>query len=384
MNQNKIKNITDFIFNFFKDYKVGQGLFFNTIRFKAEEQYKNNRLQLSELYIVFNSLLGNGYLEISEESKQFVRLTQRGFDYLYGDEVLMPFVSLNDALYSKNRKQEEVYNELWNYIGKENDALFYVKGSVFYDTIKTYLITLPPNYGLYIESLKKQGKSTSRVSWYRELFLSLNTNDVTSFLDKLSDAINLEIQQGTPELEVITDISENAPVSSETPDKDLTLMSVASNVEKVPHVFISYAWEEKHDDWVLKLSNNLRAKGINCQIDKYQPYGTDLVKFMRDEIRNSDKVLVLLTPQYKKKAESGRGGASYEGSIMSHAIYNEQSTTKFIPLLREGLFELSCPDFISGRKGFDFTDDNLYENEFITLVKVLKGEPVIDIPDLGK
>ncbi len=381
MNQDKIKNYTDFIFSFFKDCKVGQGLFFNSIRFSAEKKF--DRQQLNEFFFMFNIIIGNQYLSIDNEGKQFVKLTQQGFDYLYGDEILMPYISLNASLYSNNRKPDEIYNELWNYIGKENDALYYVKGSLFYNVIKPFLPTLPPTYGLYTNGLKEQRKSTSRVSWYRDLFLQLREEDIKLFLDELSEAINSEIEKELSELAPSVDVLDTTPAFPEVQKEDIPSLPIAGVIEKVPHVFISYAWEIAQDDWVLKLSNELREKGINCQIDKYQEHGTDLVNFMRDEIRNSDRVLVILTPKYKEKAESGRGGASYEGSIMSHAIYNEQSTTKFIPLLREGSFDLSCPDFISGRKGFDFSDDGRYEDEFAMLVKVLKGEPTIKIASIG-
>lgn len=383
INQEKIKDYTDFTFHFFEGCKIGEGLFFNSIQFNAEKKY--NRMQLNEFYFIFNTLLGNGYIEISAEGKQFVKLTQKGSDFLYGDEILLLYISLNDSLSLNKRKPDETYNELWNYIGKENDALFYVKGPLFFNVIKTFLPTLSPTYGLYTSVLKEQGKPTSRVSWYRDLFLQLREEDIKLFLDELSKAINSEIEKELSGLEPLVDILDIniTPVFSEEQKTDIPSLHMAGITGKAPHVFISYAWEKTQDDWVLNLSNELRKKGINCQIDKYQEHGTDLVRFMRDEIRNSDRVLVILTPKYKEKAESGRGGASYEGSIMSHAIYNEQNTTKFIPLLREGSFDISCPDFISGRKGFDFSDDSRCEDEFAMLVKVLKGEPIIEIASIG-
>lgn len=382
INQEKIKDYTSFAFHFFEGYKIGEGLFFNTIRFSAEKEY--NRLHLNEFYFIFDTLLRNGYLDISAEDKQFVKLTQRGFDFLYGDEKLTLYISLNDSLYPKNRKSDEIYNDLWNYIGKENDALYYVKGSLFYNAIKPFLPTIVPTYKLYTDALKEHGKSTSRVSWYRDLFLQLKKDDIEPFLNELSKAINSEIEGEIPELMPQIDIFDIAPASHEEQKESIPTSPMTDINEKIPHVFISYAWEEAHDDWVFNISKDLRKAGIDCRIDKYQKYGTDLVKFMRDEIRSSDRVLVILTPKYKEKAESGRGGASYEGSIMSHAIYNEQDTTKFVPLLRAGSFESSSPDFMSGRKGLDFSNDSQYEKNLATLVKILKGESIIEIPSIGK
>lgn len=103
---------------------------------------------------------------------------------------------------------------------------------------------------------------------------------------------------------------------------------------------------------------------------------------MRDSIRTAQKVLCVLTPKYKEKAESGRGGAAYEGGIISHAIYNDQDTVKFIPILRKGNFGISTPDFIDGRKGFDCTTSEKYQKELTNIVKTIKGEPIIEIPPI--
>lgn len=382
INQEKIKDYTSFAFLFFEGYKIGEGLIFNTIRFRAEKKY--NRLHLNEFYFIFDTLIRNGYLETYAENRQFVKLTQRGFDFLYGDEKLTLYISLNDSLYLKNKKSDEIYNELWNYIGKVNEALYYVKGSLFYNAIKPFLPTIVPTYKFYTDALKEQGKSTSRVSWYRDLFLQLKKDDIEPFLDELSKAINSEIERETLELMPQTEIFDITPASHEEQKESFQTLPMTYINQKTPHVFISYAWEEAHNNWVLNISNDLRKAGIDCRIDKYQQHGTDLVKFMRDEILNSDRVLVILTPKYKEKAESGRGGASYEGNIISHTIYNEQDTTKFVPLLRAGSFQSSSPDFMSGRKGFDFSDDSQYEKELATLVKVLKGESIINISSIGK
>lgn len=110
-----------------------------------------------------------------------------------------------------------------------------------------------------------------------------------------------------------------------------------------PFVLISYAWEVEDNvfmNWIQTFAKDLRRRGIDAQIDQYQPHGTDLPKFMLESIRKATKVLCILTPKYKEKAESGKGGAAYEGGIISHEIYNNQGTTKFIPVVRKGSLKL--------------------------------------------
>lgn len=233
MNQEKIKSYTDFIFSFFQDCKVGQGLFFNSIRFSAEKKF--DRKQLNEFFFIFNILLGNQYLSIDNEGKQFVKLTQQGFDCLYGDEGLIPLISLNDSLYNEQKKNDEIYNELWNYIGKEDD-LFYVNGAMFYNTIKPFLNKLPPTYSVYINDLREQKKSTSRVSWYRELFLHLQKEDINPFLGELSKNINSEIKKQIQGLDANDVAIETVSFFSKEPEATASFISAELTKEPTSEI----------------------------------------------------------------------------------------------------------------------------------------------------
>ena len=50
----------------------------------------------------------------------------------------------------------------------------------FIITIKAYLTTLslPHTYGEYMAELREKEEFTSRIKWYRTLFLALDENDV--------------------------------------------------------------------------------------------------------------------------------------------------------------------------------------------------------------
>ena len=95
---------------------------------------------------------------------------------------------------------------------------------------------------------------------------------------------------------------------------------------------------------------------------------------MNKEIKNCDKCLVFLTPNYKAKAELTKGGVAHEGRIISKEIYKDQDTTKFIPVLLVDSFESCCPDFLFARKGFDFVNNSFDEeiNRMIEELKTLK------------
>ena len=379
----------EYIFNYFRRngcLKAGHGLMLRTIRFTSEKSF--TRPKMNNLWFVIDLLIQNDYLNLKEND--FICLTEKGSDYINGIDGLTPLVDFGQLIDPKmSINKDIVFNSLWALIGADDDdTLYYTKGSIYYNTIRHYLedLALHTTYGEYIELLKNTTGKTTRGIWYRDLFKALKDADVPLFLKDLSANVNKIIEsmyaqkEETEDFDIFTDIIEEPkPIK-----KRQVMIEPAPQIE-APLVLISYAWEEEdaeYMNWVERFAGDLRNNGINAQIDKYQPHGTDLVKFMLNSIRTAQKVLCILTPKYKEKAESGKGGAAYEGTIISHEIYNDQDTIKFIPILRKGDFRSSTPDFIDGRKGFDCTTLEKYQKELINIVKTIKGEPIIEIPPI--
>ena len=390
MKKERIDYYIEYIFDYFRRndcVKEGHGLMLRTIRFTSEKSF--TRPQMNNLWFVIDLLIQNNYLKFKESD--FICLTEKGSDYINGIDGLTPFVNFELLIDSDKPLNKEItYNSVWALIGVDDDnTLYYTQGSTYYNTIRHYLedLALPTTYGEYIEFLRSTTGKTSRGIWYRDLFKALKDADVQPFLRDLSVNVNKIIEsmyaqkeEEAEDFDLFTDIIKEAK-----PIKERQVMIEQTPQIEAPLVLISYAWEEEDQDymkWIECFASDLRENGINAQIDRYQPHGTDLVKFMRDSIRTAQKVLCILTPKYKEKAESGRGGAAYEGGIISHEIYNDQDTVKFIPILRKGNFGISTPDFIDGRKGFDCTTLEKYQKELTDIVKTIKGEPIIEIPPI--
>lgn len=386
MKKERIDYYIEYIFDYFRRSgcnKAGQGLMLRTIRFTTEKNF--TRPQMNNLWFVIDLLIQNGYLKLKDND--FICLTEQGSNYINGIDIIIPYIYLEKQIEIKKPiNKDSIYNSLWLLIGVDNDdTLFYTQGSLFYDTIRPFLkdMPLPPTYSEYMDYLRCTTGKTSRGIWYRSLFKALKEDEIQYFLKDLSANLNklignLYTPAETDEFEIFTDIIEKPIVNKQTVIQDMPQIDT-------PLVLISYAWEEEDVEymkWVECFASDLRKNHINAQIDKYQPYGTDLVKFMRDSIRTAQKVLCILTPKYKEKAESGRGGAAYEGGIISHEIYKNQDTVKFIPVLRKGNFEISTPDFIDGRKGFDCSTNEKYQKELNYIIKTIKSEPIIEIPSI--
>lgn len=143
MNELKINKYKDFILSFFAGMNVGQGLFLRTISFKAEKDYVRNRSEMNNLYVVLNLLLSNDYLHFSNSSQDFIMLSQKGYDHINGDFPLELSISLGDLMYLREIEQKGkdfIFNELWRFIGKEEEAFFYVNGPDYYNTIKPFIL----------------------------------------------------------------------------------------------------------------------------------------------------------------------------------------------------------------------------------------------------
>jgi hypothetical protein len=120
-----------------------------------------------------------------------------------------------------------------------------------------------------------------------------------------------------------------------------------------PTVFISYSWDSpEHQEWVLTLANDLISQyGVDVLLDRYEmTVGGELTHFMESSIQKADKVVMILTPNYRNRAEGRAGGVGYEYSMISQGMYTAQvENDKFIPVLRAGTIEDSIPGYIKTR-----------------------------------
>lgn len=137
-------------------------------------------------------------------------------------------------------------------------------------------------------------------------------------------------------------------------------------------VFISYSWDnEEHKVWVEKLASDLN-KSFHVFLDQWDMRaGSDLGYFAEKSISDSNYVLCILTPTYKKKCDNFGNGTGYEAAIMKDEIRRNNSKNKFIPVLRSGNWNESCPLFLMGNVGLDMRTDNQYEKILNLLLRDL-------------
>ena len=153
-----------------------------------------------------------------------------------------------------------------------------------------------------------------------------------------------------------------------------------------PKVFISYSHDSpEHKRWVLELGKKLVEKGVYAILDQWDlRLGGDLTLFIEHGIRDSDRVLVICTDQYVRKANAGEGGVGYERLIVTAQLAQNIGTDKFIPIIRQASGEEKTPTFLGTRVYADFRDDSQFDAEFDKLLHELYGVSVEERPALGE
>jgi hypothetical protein len=135
----------------------------------------------------------------------------------------------------------------------------------------------------------------------------------------------------------------------------------------------------------LKLATDLRKYGVDAVLDQWEcKYGTDLHLFMEKGIRNSDRVLLVCTPAYQKKANVGKGGVGYERLVITSQIAKNIRTEKFICVLRGGSDKTAIPTFALNRVFTDFRDDTDYDERLLELLRDVHTAPAAPKPPVGR
>ena len=147
-------------------------------------------------------------------------------------------------------------------------------------------------------------------------------------------------------------------------------------------VFISYSHDTpEHRRWVSELVTRLCDEGVGAIFDQWDlTPGQDLTKFIDDGIRNSDKVLVICTDSYVRKANAGEGGVGYESMIVTRNHIKDLGTNKFIPIVRHAFGEEKTPECLRKRVFIDFTDDGQFDEQFDELLHERLQVPVVQKP----
>jgi hypothetical protein len=156
--------------------------------------------------------------------------------------------------------------------------------------------------------------------------------------------------------------------------------------ERIPRVFISYSHDSaEHKKWVSELASNLVKKGIDVILDQWDlGFGDDVPKFMEKGVSDSDRVLMVCTETYVKKADEGKGGVGYEAMIVTGELVKNLGTSKFIPIVKQKSVDGVLPKSVATRFYVNLSGETNFESQFELLLRELHEAPASVKPPLGK
>lgn len=145
---------------------------------------------------------------------------------------------------------------------------------------------------------------------------------------------------------------------------------------EIKKIFISYSWDsEGHKEWALKLANQLEEYfELHITLDQYDLDSfEDKNYFMEKGVFANDIIIMLVTPQYVKKANERLGGVGIETKMSSARHWEEslsQGKSNIIPVLCKGD---ELPNYLKDKFHIDFRDEYKYEASFADLLNHIKG-----------
>ncbi len=149
-------------------------------------------------------------------------------------------------------------------------------------------------------------------------------------------------------------------------------------------VFVSYSWDdERHKTWVARLAAALRRDGVETRLDRWHSeLGDPLPAFMEREIRDNDYVVIVCTPEYRRKSDEGTGGVGFEGAIMTGEIAERGNHRKYIPVLARGAWSAAAPSWLRGKRYADLSTAERYGAGYAELLRTLQGRKS-EAPPIG-
>lgn len=143
-------------------------------------------------------------------------------------------------------------------------------------------------------------------------------------------------------------------------------------------VFVSHAWNKgKPEEKVLQLVDFLRKNGYEAECDVlYQQQKTAIhfTEMMADALRKAEKTIIVLSENYKLRADDFIGGVGTEYRyIIDDFSVNEN---RYILISFNGRSPQIIPDFLKGRDIVDLVQDE--KNEYRELFSKLADTPKIE------
>ena len=133
------------------------------------------------------------------------------------------------------------------------------------------------------------------------------------------------------------------------------------------------------------LATKLIRKGVDVIFDQWDlGLGSDIAKFMEIAITEADRVLMICTEAYVKKANNRQGGVGYESMVVSGEMIRDLGARKFIPIIKQSNAEPVLPTSVSTKVYINLSKEQDFDSQFELLLRDIHNSPLIIKPPIGK
>jgi hypothetical protein len=305
------------------------------------------------------------------------------------------------TLFDKPLKKETIYAHIQksrpNIPIRSLDTVIYnkryckIKGNKFIlsewkDLYKADIINTKPR-----NTILKENPITEQIK-NQIINLFLVNNSTAILLSAIVKTLNKNFN--FPKASIYKFISENSEFETKSisPQKKIVMYKSQNNVldepNKTTSVFVSYSWDgEAHKEKVISLVEFLRNNGFEADMDvklMQEESAIDFNRLMHKGILKYDKVLVILSKNYKEKAEAFEGGVGKEYSFILNDIDKNPKKyvfTSFQSITSE-LINTIVPIEFKGREIVDLMKDEA--NNFETLFSKLTNTKIYKFSEVAK
>lgn len=375
---------------------------------------ENKKLKLAEILKLINfKLLKTNRKRITKVSlnaqlnmdSRLVPIGKSGFwtlrEWQEENKTMYDLITDTLTLFNKPLKKETIYSHIQkshpNISIRSLDTLIYNKR---YCKIKGNKFILTEWKDLYKDDVinTKTRNTTIKENPITEqiknqvINIFKNNNSTSILLSAIVKTLNKDFNFPKPSIYKI--ISENNEFETKLIGKKKKIVMYKSkndnsiSVTKSTSVFVSYSWDGiEYKEKVISFVEFLRNNGFEADMDiklMQDETAIDFNRLMHKGILSYDKVVVLLSKNYKIKAENFEGGVGKEYRFIINDIDKNPKKyvfTSFKPITSEVINEIVPIEFL-GREIVDLSKDE--SNNFEVLFSKLTDVKMYKFSDVAK
>jgi len=164
--------------------------------------------------------------------------------------------------------------------------------------------------------------------------------------------------------------------------------------EEAPRIFVTYSHDsEEHKDRVREFSTFLRSEvGLDVHLDQwYDAERRDWSAWAVEHLTEADFILVIASPEYKRRADGGAPpdvgrGSQFEAAILRDNLTRNlrRETARILPVVLPGRSVDEIPVFLNAHSTTHFLVDEISHRGVASLLAAISGHGQYPIPPRGE